>query len=60
MENAYRIQDVFMREQVEQRKSEIRRDIEASKERHDIFSRLVCANELMTEKYPLDDDELVC
>ena len=59
MDKAYKVQDVFMREQIEQRKIAIRQDYTASKDRRDIFSRLVSANAVATEKFPLDDDELV-
>ena len=57
-----------MRQQVSQRRSEIRQEISekaATGEdrgdigRNDVFSRLVLANESETEKLPLDDEELV-
>lgn len=48
-----------MREQVRIRRAEIRQDTERSKDRRDILSQLIYANEFDNEKYPLDDDELV-
>jgi hypothetical protein len=66
---AYDTLDAFMRQQVKQRKAEIRQELAECAEtgtdksdigRSDVFSRLVLANESETEKLPLDDQELVC
>ena len=54
---------VFMKSQVAARKAEIRKDLAEGNtdiERDDVFSRLVLANESMSEKLSLDDEELVC
>ena len=52
-----------MKSQVAARKAEIRKDLAEGNtdiERDDVFSRLVLANESMSEKLSLDDEELVC
>lgn len=59
MEKAYRNQEIFMREQVRTRRAEIRQDIKGNKDRRDMLSQLIYANEFDNEKYPLDEDEIV-
>ncbi|TDL22841.1 cytochrome P450 [Rickenella mellea] len=63
IETAYRTLNEFMHSQVETRKAEIRQEIEMGEDgeggRSDVFSRLVRANEVSTEKLPLDNQELI-
>ena len=49
----------FMKQQVAERRTELRSQTESSK-RRDIFTILVKANENESGKYRLDDEELVC
>ena len=49
----------FMKQQVAERRTELRGQTESSK-RRDIFTMLVKANENESGKYRLDDEELVC
>lgn len=63
IDKAFRFIGAFMNTHLEIRKKEIRQEISetgvSESSRHDVFSRLVLANEFDTEKHPLDAEELV-
>ena len=64
MEDSFNTLDKFLRDQIARRRKEVLNEMNLDRNfdsgRRDIFSILVKANEDINEKYPLDDDELVC